>query len=169
MAVGVIEVRRKFVSEVCHQALRRIDEHEDASVVEVMSVLRLPVQDNITLEPTYEWKMGVAGTTTTTTTVAASDRRLKRDIERIGQTAGGLALYRFRYLWSDEVFVGVMAQDVLLVQPQAVIVCENGYMQVDYAMLGIQMLRWEQWRRFGQTQVYPEWVLAAASAATLAA
>ena len=137
--------------------------------MEVTSVLLLPVQDNITLEPTYEWKMGVAGTTTTTTTVAASDRRLKRDIERIGQTADGLALYRFRYLWSDEVFVGVMAQDVLLVQPQAVIVCENGYMQVDYAMLGIQMLRWEQWRRFGQTQVYPEWVLAAASAATLAA
>jgi hypothetical protein len=58
------------VNEVCHQALRRIDERAEEKVVNVTSVLRLPLQDDITLEPIYEWKMGVAGTTTTTTTPA---------------------------------------------------------------------------------------------------
>jgi len=68
MSVGLIEVRRKSVNEVCHQALRRIDEHEEENIVDVTRILRLPIQHDIALEPTYEWKMGVAGTTSTVTT-----------------------------------------------------------------------------------------------------
>jgi hypothetical protein len=40
---------------------------------------------------------------------AFSDERLKRDIEPVG-SAQGLTLYKFRYLWDDTVYVGVMAQ-----------------------------------------------------------
>jgi len=52
--------------------------------------------------------------------VTPSDRRLKTNVSRIGSTVFGLPLYRFSYLGSDEMFTGVMAQDVLGVMPQAV-------------------------------------------------
>lgn len=47
----------------------------------------------------------------------ASDRRLKRDIVRIGATAGGTPLYEFTYVWGGPRYVGVMADEV----PQAVV------------------------------------------------
>ncbi|MEW9834035.1 tail fiber domain-containing protein, partial [Mesorhizobium marinum] len=49
-----------------------------------------------------------------------SDIRLKRDVECVGAAPNGLPLYTFRYLWSDAVYQGVMAQDVLKVFPEAV-------------------------------------------------
>lgn len=65
----------------------------------------------------------------------ASDRRLKRDIKRIGETRAGLPLYEYRYLWSDRVRVGVMAQDLLRLKPEAVVTMPSGYMAVNYAIL----------------------------------
>ena len=64
-----------------------------------------------------------------------SDRRLKRDIIRIGTWALGLPLYLFRYLWSDDVQIGVMADEVLHVKPSAVYEVD-GYLAVDYGALG---------------------------------
>jgi hypothetical protein len=40
--------------------------------------------------------------------VFVSDARLKRDITLVGRLDNGLGLYRYRYLWSDTVHVGVM-------------------------------------------------------------
>lgn len=65
---------------------------------------------------------------------AFSDRRLKRDILRIGMWKG-LALYAYRYLWSDEPQVGVMADEVMKVDPRAVFVTPSGYLAVNYGML----------------------------------
>lgn len=62
-----------------------------------------------------------------------SDRRLKRDIRRTG-THKGLPLYRFKYLWSDQVYEGVMADEVFHVKPDAVLRIGN-YLAVDYRML----------------------------------
>jgi hypothetical protein len=70
-----------------------------------------------------------------------SDIRLKTDIEQVGVAANGLPLYTFRYLWSDEVYRGVMAQDVLKVFPEAVVTRPDGYMAVRYDMLGLEMTR----------------------------
>jgi hypothetical protein len=70
-----------------------------------------------------------------------SDIRLKTDIEQVGVAANGLPLYTFRYLWSDEVYRGVMAQDVLKVFPEAVVTRPDGYMAVLYDMLGLEMTR----------------------------
>ena len=50
-----------------------------------------------------------------------SDIRLKRDIAVIGRLDSGLGLYRYRYLWGDTVYVGVMAQEVALIRPEAVV------------------------------------------------
>jgi hypothetical protein len=70
-----------------------------------------------------------------------SDVRLKTDIEKVGIAANGLPLYTFKYLGSDAVYRGVMAQDVLKVLPEAVALMPNGYFAVHYDMLGIKMER----------------------------
>ena len=69
---------------------------------------------------------------------AASDRRAKRKIVRIGTHCSGIGVYRFRYnrRWSSAyrpgVHVGVMAADVLTVDPASVIPHPDGYLMVDY-------------------------------------
>jgi hypothetical protein len=70
-----------------------------------------------------------------------SDVRLKTDIEQAGTTLYGLPLYHFRYRTGTERFEGVMAQDVLEVMPNAVVMGEDGYYRVRYGRLGIKMKR----------------------------
>jgi hypothetical protein len=70
-----------------------------------------------------------------------SDIRLKTDIEKVGIAANGLPLYTFKYIGSDDVYQGVMAQDVLKVFPEAVTTMPNGFMAVRYDMLGLSMTR----------------------------
>lgn len=68
--------------------------------------------------------------------IGASDARLKRDIALIGRRGDGLGIYAYKYLWSDAVYVGVMAQEVALIHPGAVVRDElTGYMAVNYGML----------------------------------
>jgi outer membrane immunogenic protein len=70
-----------------------------------------------------------------------SDIRLKRDIVLVGRRDDGLGIYRYRYLWSDTVYVGVMAQEVALIRPDAVVHgAFDDYLRVDYAKLGMKMV-----------------------------
>jgi hypothetical protein len=64
-----------------------------------------------------------------------SDRRLKKNIERIGTHALGIGLYAWEYLWGEK-SEGVMADEVETVMPEAVIVHPNGFKMVNYAMIG---------------------------------
>ena len=57
-----------------------------------------------------------------------SDRRLKTDIRRVGQTDEGTPIYTYRYVWGGPVQMGVMAQDV----PDAAVMTPSGYLAVDY-------------------------------------
>lgn len=66
--------------------------------------------------------------------IAASDRRVKTDIVRIGAMDNGLPLYSFRYKGKPEFHMGVMAQDVEKVKPEAVIEI-NGIKHVNYGAL----------------------------------
>jgi len=70
-----------------------------------------------------------------------SDARLKDNVSRIGTTAHGLPFYTFSYIGKPEVYAGVMAQDVLAVMPDAVLLDSSGFYRVDYGKLGLQMLR----------------------------
>jgi hypothetical protein len=74
-----------------------------------------------------------------------SDARVKRDITPIAKYENGLRLYRYRYAWSDTLYVGVLAQDVLEVAPHAVSRGADGYLRVNYARLGLRMQLWEEW------------------------
>jgi hypothetical protein len=76
--------------------------------------------------------------------VNPSDRRIKRNIEPIS-TFNGIQLYRFQYLWSDQVYVGVMAQDLLETHPHAVVTNEYGFYGVNYGALGTKMYTIEEW------------------------
>jgi outer membrane immunogenic protein len=70
------------------------------------------------------------------TIVAISDVRLKRDITLQGRRGDGLGVYAYRYLWNDVVHVGVMAQEVALIHPAALVRdALTGYMAVNYGML----------------------------------
>lgn len=73
---------------------------------------------------------------------AASDRRLKENIEVVGRDERTmLPLYEFEYKGGDgRRFIGVMADDVEKVYPEAVSEMSNGYKAVDYGMLGIEMV-----------------------------
>lgn len=64
-----------------------------------------------------------------------SDRRLKTNIEKIGELTNGLAVYAYDYIWGQH-DIGVMADEVEQVIPEAVVTMPNGYKAVDYAMLG---------------------------------
>jgi hypothetical protein len=68
-----------------------------------------------------------------------SDRRLKRDIARLGRSPSGLPVYSFQYVWGGPRYVGVMAQDLLKLRPDAVILDESGYYKVDYARIDVEM------------------------------
>jgi hypothetical protein len=63
-----------------------------------------------------------------------SDRRLKRDVRRIGTGAHGLPVYRFEYLWGER-SEGYMADEVAAVAPHAVQIGADGFARVDYAAL----------------------------------
>ena len=80
---------------------------------------------------------------------AESDRRFKTDIVQVGLLRTGIPLYRFRYRWSEAVYVGVMAQDVLPIVPEAVTTDAAGFMRVDYARLGTRFMSLSEWEANG--------------------
>lgn len=66
----------------------------------------------------------------------ASDRRLKKNIIKLGtHKTLGIGLYTWDYLWGEK-GAGVMAQELEKVMPKAVITHESGFKMVDYSMLG---------------------------------
>ena len=61
------------------------------------------------------------------------------------QLDNGLNLYRFKYLWSEKEFVGVMAQEVQEVIPEAVFRTPEGLLNVNYDMVGTTFMPYSDW------------------------
>ena len=78
-----------------------------------------------------------------------SDIRLKHDLVYLGTLDDGLGFYRFSYNGSSTAYVGVMAQDVQQVMPQAVFAGRDGYLRVDYHKLGVRFETYDAWLRSG--------------------
>ena len=78
---------------------------------------------------------GIGEALGTAATVAAafgwSDRRLKKNIKKIGRLMNGLYIYTFNYIWGGKSQIGVMADEVKKVIPEAVIEV-YGYDLVNY-------------------------------------
>jgi len=68
-----------------------------------------------------------------------SDRRLKKDIIDLGER-NGLPWYGYRYIWDDAISplrYGYMAQDLLALNPSAVMADRSGFFKVNYSMLEV--------------------------------
>ena len=80
-----------------------------------------------------------------------SDRRLKDNIEQVGRSPSGIPIYTFKYrddmaaflrlrdgVDTNSVYIGAMAQDLLDIVPEAVVINpKTGYYDVDYSMIDI--------------------------------
>ena len=69
----------------------------------------------------------------------ASDKTLKENIIKVGQSPSGFNIYEFNYLWSPKRFRGVIAQEVQKIKPQAVLSNIFGHLLVDYSKLDVNM------------------------------
>jgi Protein of unknown function (DUF3300)/Chaperone of endosialidase len=74
-----------------------------------------------------------------------SDIRLKHDIALLGRLDSGLGFYRFSYNGSSRAYVGVMAQEVQKVMPEAVVRGRDGYLRVYYDRLGVTFESYDRW------------------------
>lgn len=88
------------------------------------NVLNLPAQF---LGMQYGAKVGTPGFSN-----IFSDRRLKRNIVKIGTRPDGLGVYEFEYIWGGGRQIGLMAQEVQGVYPDAVGEA-GGYLTVNYS------------------------------------
>jgi hypothetical protein len=78
-----------------------------------------------------------------------SDIELKHDIVWLGSLPNGVGIYRFQYNGTDEVYVGVIAQEVMTVRPDAVTRGPDGYLRVDYSRLGLRLQTLDEWKAAG--------------------
>jgi hypothetical protein len=78
-----------------------------------------------------------------------SDVALKHHVILLGHLDNGLGFYRFSYNGSEKPYVGVMAQEVQTVRPDAVIRGHDGYLRVYYEKLGLQFQTYDQWLATG--------------------
>ena len=78
-----------------------------------------------------------------------SDINSKHDIILLGRLDNGLGFYRYSYNGSDKAYVGVMAQEVQTVMPEAVEVGRDGYLRVHYEKLGLKFETYEHWAASG--------------------
>ncbi len=63
-----------------------------------------------------------------------SDEDLKENIVEVGRLYNGLKVYLFTYRGDTVPHIGLLAQEVVQVRPEAVSVEKNGYMKVNYAL-----------------------------------
>ena len=74
-----------------------------------------------------------------------SDIALKHDVVLLGHLANGLGYYRFSYLGSSKPYVGVIAQEVQSLVPEAVTRGSDGYLRVHYEQLGLKLRSYTDW------------------------
>jgi hypothetical protein len=88
-----------------------------------------------------------------------SDIELKHDVELLGHLANGLGYYRFSYLGSSKPYVGVIAQEVQNLVPEAVTRGPDGYLRVRYEQLGLKLRSYADWLASGAKIPAPAEVL----------
>jgi hypothetical protein len=84
-----------------------------------------------------------------------SDVRLKRELLLLETLGNGIKLYRYQYRWGATDYVGVMAQEVAAIVPDAVSKDADGYLRVDYRRLGLQLRTYQDWVNKGHVASVP--------------
>ena len=70
--------------------------------------------------------------------LGSSDRRLKENIKKLGESPSGLGIYKFNYIGNTKKYIGAMADDVMKVVPEAVSTMTNGFLGVNYNLIDVQ-------------------------------
>lgn len=68
--------------------------------------------------------------------ILASDRRLKKNIVKLGEYEDGLGIYQYDYINGSGPHIGVMADEVAKLRPEALGPVVDGYATVNYALIG---------------------------------
>ena len=84
---------------------------------------------------------------------------MKHDVVLLGRLANGLGYYRFSYLGSSKPYVGVIAQEVQRLVPEAVTRGRDGYLRVYYEQLGLKLRTYADWLASGAKMPMPAEVL----------
>ena len=74
---------------------------------------------------------------------------MKHDVVLLGHLDNGLGYYRFSYRGSTKAYVGVIAQEVQAVLPDAVTRGRDGYLRVYYEKLGLKFRTYSDWLASG--------------------
>ncbi len=88
-----------------------------------------------------------------------SDIALKHDVVLLGHLANGLGYYRFSYRGSGKRYVGVIAQEVQSLVPEAVTRGRDGYLRVYYEQMGLRLRSYSDWLAGGAKIPTPAEVL----------
>jgi hypothetical protein len=97
-----------------------------------------PVYQNVG-QAAFMDALGIASSIASIATpfVKASDRRLKENIKKIGESISGLGIYKFNYIGKAKQYIGAMADEVMKVVPEAVVTMPNGFYGVKYNLIDV--------------------------------
>tara|TARA_Y100001963_G_scaffold16181_1_gene20099 strand:+ start:7 stop:843 length:837 start_codon:yes stop_codon:yes gene_type:complete len=69
--------------------------------------------------------------------IPSSDRRLKENIQKIGESISGLGIYKFNYIGKAKQYIGAMADEVIKVVPEAAVLRPDGFYGVNYNLIDV--------------------------------
>ena len=96
-----------------------------------------PVYQNVAMAAFMD-ALSIAGSIGGTVAgIKASDRRLKENIQKIGESISGLGIYKFNYIGKAKQYIGTMADEVMKVVPEAAILRPDGFYGVNYNLIDV--------------------------------
>ena len=75
---------------------------------------------------------------TSIATMNQSSKKLKDNITQIGTSIQGHNIYKFNYKGNPRKYIGVIAEEVLEIKPEAVGTMPNGFLGVNYNLIDVQ-------------------------------
>ena len=94
-----------------------------------------PVYQNV-MQSAFMDALSIAGSVASI--YAASSKKLKDNIVKIGKSISGYNIYKFNYKGNSKKYIGVIAEEIQQLKPEAVRMLPNGYLGVNYNLLDVE-------------------------------
>jgi len=95
-----------------------------------------PVYQNVG-QAAFMDALGIAAQAASIYAGVTSDRRLKENIIKLGESISGLGIYKFNYIGKAKQYIGTMADEVIKIFPKAAILNNDGFYAVDYSLIDV--------------------------------
>ena len=89
------------------------------------------------LDAGYKWE---GGRYTKVGSTGGSSRLLKENIFKLGKSSEGHNVYKFNYKNNPTNYIGVIAEEVQKIKPEAVFKMANGFLGVNYDLIDVDFL-----------------------------